>query len=125
MFSDSLWHKCAAAWILGLSALLAVSMAVGCASGTGYGGGGGGGGGTPSLAAAVASTGKFSAGEQGASYTITVSNTGTAATSGTVTVADPPTGFMVTAMSGPLWTCTLAATTCTNSYSLPPGQSFA
>jgi hypothetical protein len=123
MFSDSLWHRCAAAWILGLSALLAVSMAVGCASGTSYGGGGGGG--TPSLAAAVASTGKFSTGEQGASYTITVSNTGTAATSGTVTVADPPTGFTVTAISGPLWTCTLATTTCTNSYSLPPGQSFA
>jgi len=97
-------------------------MAAGCTSGKGsYGGGGG----SPSLGAAVASQGSFSSGEQGASYTITVSNTGTAATTGTVTVVDPPTGFTVTAISGgATWTCTLATTTCTYSNSVGAGQSF-
>jgi hypothetical protein len=122
MFSDSLWRRGVTSQILGISALIAVTIGVGCGSGTSYGGGGGGGG-TPSLTAAVESLGSFSSGEQNASYTITVSNTGTAATSGTVTVADPPTGFMVTGISGPLWSCNLA-TTCTNSNSLAPGQSF-
>lgn len=123
MFSNSLWRRNSASLLVGIFAFVAVSIAVGCASGTGYGGGGGGGG-TPSLAAAVASLGSFSSGKQGASYTIIVSNTGTAATSGTVTVADPPTGFKVTAMSGTNWTCTLATTTCTYSISVGAGQSF-
>jgi hypothetical protein len=84
----------------------------------------GGGGGAASLAAIVVSTGNFSSGEQGATYSITVSNTGTAATSGTVTVADPPTGFTVTAIGGPLWTCTLSTLICTNGNPLAAGQSF-
>src|SRR5579864_8521177 len=123
MFGDLLRRRNAASLLVGIFALIAVTIAGGCASGTGYGGGGGGGG-TPSLAAAVASLGNFSSGKQGASYTIIVSNTGTAATSGTVTVADPPTGFKVTAMSGTNWTCTLATTTCTYSISVGAEQSF-
>jgi hypothetical protein len=115
MFSDSLWRRNAATLLVGISALIAG----GCATGNG-----GGGGGSPSLAATVAGLGNFSSGEQGAIYTITISNTGTAATNGTVTVADPPTGFTVTEIGGPLWTCTLATTTCTNSNSLAAGQSF-
>jgi uncharacterized repeat protein (TIGR01451 family) len=88
--------------------------------------GGGGGGGTPALQAAVSSqpSGNFSSGEQGASYTITVKNSGTAATSGTVTVVDPPTGFTVVTISGTGWTCTVTTVTCTNSTSLGAGQSF-
>jgi hypothetical protein len=109
--------------VLGISALIAALVAVGCGSGSSYGGGGGGGG-SPSLGAAVASQGSFSGGEQGAVYTITVSNTGTAATTGTVTVVDPPTGFTITAMSGMNWTCTLATTSCTNGSSVGAGQSF-
>ncbi len=70
------------------------------------------------------SNGNFSSGEQGATYSITVSNTGTGATGGTVTVADPPTGFKVTAIGGPLWTCTLATLICTNGNPLAAGQSF-
>jgi hypothetical protein len=104
----------------GICALIAALLAVGCSTGNSYKGNGG----LPSLGAVVASQGNFSSGEQGASYTIMVSNTGTAATSGTVTVVDPPTGFTVTGMSGPLWACTLATMTCTNSNSLPAGQSF-
>ncbi len=125
MLSQSLYRRTGVSQILGISVLIAVSIAVGCSSGTGYGGGGGGGG-TPSLAATVAGAGTFRSGQQGATYTITVSNTGTAATSGTVTMADPPTGFTATAISGgATWTCTLATTICTNSNSLAAGQSFA
>jgi uncharacterized repeat protein (TIGR01451 family) len=112
--------------IFGISALIAVFLAVGCNSGKGYGGGGGGGG-TPSLFATAAGTGNFSSGQQGATYTITVRNSGTAATSGTVTVADPPTGFTITAMSGPsgsAWTCSVSTTTCTYSSYVTAGQSF-
>src|SRR5579863_2189948 len=79
---------------------------------------------TPALKAAVATQGNFSSGEANASYTITVSNSGNGATTGTVTVADPPTGFTVTAISGTGWTCTLASTTCTRSDSLAAGASF-
>ncbi len=123
MFSESLSRRNVASRILGISALIGAIIAGGCNSGSGYGGGGGG---SPSLAAAVASPGTFSSGEQGASYTITVSNTGTAATSGTVTVADPPTGFTITAMSGAGWTCTLTmpTTTCTYSSLVAAAQSF-
>lgn len=113
--------------ILGISTLFATLVAVGCSSSNGRASGyqgGGGSGALPSLGATVASSGSFSSGEQGAIYTITVSNNGTAATSGTVTVVDPPTGFTVTAMSGSNWTCTLTTTTCTNSTSVIPGQSF-
>ena len=80
---------------------------------------------TPALKAAVATQGNFSSGQTNASYTITVSNTGSGATSGTVTVADPPTGFTITAISGPGWgACTPATPTCTRSDSLAAGQSF-
>jgi uncharacterized repeat protein (TIGR01451 family) len=80
--------------------------------------------GTPALQVVVAGQGKFSSGEQNAKYTIAVTNTGGLATSGTVTVADPPTGFTITAMSGTNWTCTLATTTCTYSISVGAGQGF-
>ena len=81
--------------------------------------------GTPALTAAVASQGNFSSGQTNASYTITVSNKGNGATSGTVTVADPPTGFTITAISGPGWGgCTPVSPTCTRSDSLAAGQSF-
>src|SRR5215472_11966398 len=81
--------------------------------------------GTPALKAVVAAQGNFSSGQTNASYTITVSNTGNGATSGTVTVADPPSGFTITAISGPGWGgCTPASPTCTRSDSLAAGQSF-
>jgi uncharacterized repeat protein (TIGR01451 family) len=121
MFSNSQRRRNFASQILGVSALIAASLVAGCAGGSGYGGGGGG---APSLAAAVASQGNFTSGEQGATYTIIVTNSGTAATTGTVTVSDPPTGFAVTSMSGTNWTCTLATTTCTYSVSVNPGQRF-
>jgi len=81
--------------------------------------------GTPALKAVVAAQGNFSSGQTNASYTISVSNTGNGATSGAVTVADPPTGFAITAISGPGWGgCTPSTPACTRSDSLAAGQSF-
>lgn len=81
--------------------------------------------GTPALKAVVAAQGNFSSGQKNASYTISVSNTGNGATSGTVTVADPPTGFAIAAISGPGWGgCTPATPTCTRSDPVAAGQSF-
>jgi YVTN family beta-propeller protein len=80
---------------------------------------------TPNLTSAVSGMGNITAGQTGASYSITVSNAaGAAATSGTVTVTDPPTNFTVTAISGSGWSCTLATLTCTRSDVLPAGQSY-
>src|SRR5689334_8157722 len=64
--------------------------------------------------------GNFFQGETGGTYTITVANVGTLATTGTVTVVDtlPATGLNATAISGTGWTCTLATLTCTRSDAL-------
>jgi uncharacterized protein (TIGR01370 family) len=96
----------------------------------GCGGGGGGGNvtggttGTPALQAAVSTQGNFTSGEMNATYTITVTNSGSGTTSGTVTLVDPPTGFTVTAISGAGWTCTLSTLTCTRGDSLAAGASY-
>lgn len=105
-----------------LCLISAVILTLGCNSGSSAAGGGTSG--LPVLGASVAAQGTFSSGEQGASYTINVSNTGTAATSGTVTLADPPMGLTVTAMSGANWSCTVSTTTCTYSAAVGTKQSF-
>ena len=106
--------------VLGLACLLPLLLAA-CSGGSS---GNGGHTGTPALTATVTTQGNFSNGEQNATYTIQVTNSGTGATSGTVTVVDPPTGFTVTAISGTNWTCTLATTTCTYGNSVAAGQAF-
>lgn len=59
------------------------------------------------------------------SYSLTVTNNGSADTSGTVTVVDvPPAGLAVTAISGTGWICTLATLTCTRSDVLSPPNSY-
>jgi uncharacterized repeat protein (TIGR01451 family) len=73
--------------------------------------------------------GTFKRNQQGAQWTITVSNSASAGpTTGTVTVVDtlpnianPP---VPTAISGTGWTCTLATLTCTRSDVLAPGASY-
>jgi uncharacterized repeat protein (TIGR01451 family) len=109
-----------------LTALLLFSLYALFSCGGGQNGGNGGGGqsATPSLSVSAVTQGNFSNGQQGATYNIAVSNNGTAATSGTVTVVDPPTGFTVTGITGANWTCTLSTTTCTRSDPLAPGQSY-
>jgi len=117
----------AAAWRLWLKLLLGASL-VSFLSVEGCGGGPSGGPppppAEPQLAAAVSTQGNFSSGETNASYNITVSNSGTGPTSGTVTVVDPPTGFTVSAIAGTGWSCTQATTTCTRSDALAAGMSY-
>lgn len=68
-------------------------------------------------------TGHFTHGQSGATYTVTVSNTGTGHTTGTTTVTDTiPSGLSLVAMLGSGWSC--ASATCTRSDSLPAGSSY-
>jgi len=80
--------------------------------------------GVPDLAIAVAHTGNFTQGSSG-SYVITVTNTGTAASSGTVTVVDTlPAGLAATSISGTGWTADLGNLTCTRSNALAAGTAY-
>jgi uncharacterized repeat protein (TIGR01451 family) len=79
----------------------------------------------PDLTVALSHSGNFTLDQTGAMYSITVSNSGTASTSGTVTVVDTlPAGFTATAMSGAGWNCTVATVTCTRSDVLPAGGAY-
>jgi uncharacterized protein (TIGR03437 family) len=73
----------------------------------------------PDLTVAKTHTGTFSQGQKGATYTITVSNIGLAATSAQVAVVDTlPTGLTAAAISGTGWSCELAVLTCARSDGL-------
>jgi hypothetical protein len=77
------------------------------------------------LRIAKSHSGSFTQGETGATYTITVSNGGTASTSGTVTMTDTlPVGLTSTALAGTGWTCNAGSVTCTRSDALAPGVSY-
>ena len=79
----------------------------------------------PDLTITKSHTGNFAQGQTGATYTITVTNSGGAATSGTVTVTDTlPTGLTATAISGTGWTCTQPAGSCTRSDVLAAAASY-
>ncbi|HKF21440.1 MAG TPA: Ig-like domain repeat protein [Candidatus Angelobacter sp.] len=73
-------------------------------------------------------TDPFSRGQTGATYTITVKNSGAGPTLGTVMVVDTlpnvSNTFVATAMSGTGWSCTLGTLTCTRSDALTPGASY-
>jgi uncharacterized repeat protein (TIGR01451 family) len=73
-------------------------------------------------------SGNFSRGQTGATYTITVTNSGQGPTVGTVTVVDTLPNvvntFVPTALSGTGWSCTLGTLTCTRSDVLLPGASY-
>lgn len=87
--------------------------------------GGSGGGGTPDLIITKTHTGNFTQGQTGATYTITAGNSGTAATTGTVTVVDTlPAGLTATGISGTGWACTLGTLTCTRSDALAIAGSY-
>jgi len=77
------------------------------------------------LTIAKSHTGNFTQGQTGATYSITATNSGSAATSGTVTVTDTlPAGLTATAISGTGWTCVLGTLTCTRSDALAAGSSY-
>jgi uncharacterized repeat protein (TIGR01451 family) len=81
--------------------------------------------GVPDLTVAKTHVGNFSQGQVGATYSITVTNSGTAATSGTVTVTDTlPAGLTATAISGTGWSCVLGTLNCTRSDALAAGSSY-
>jgi uncharacterized repeat protein (TIGR01451 family) len=70
----------------------------------------------PNLTVTSTHTGNFKAGDTADTYTVTVTNSGNAPSSGTVTAVDTlPSGFTATALSGSGWSCTLASLTCTRS----------
>ena len=79
----------------------------------------------PDLTVNKSHSGNFTLGQVGATYSIVVTNSGSATTSGTVTVTDTlPTGLTATGISGPGWSCVLATLTCTRSSTRGPGLSF-
>ena len=81
--------------------------------------------GTPDLTLAKTHTGSFTQGDTGKAYTLTVTNAGTASTSGTVTVTDTlPSGLTATAFSGTGWTTNLSTLTATRSDGLAQGSSY-
>jgi hypothetical protein len=82
----------------------------------------------PDLTITKTHSGTFNRGQQGAQWTITVSNVGFGPTVGTVTMVDtlpnvqnPP---VPTALSGTGWTCTLATLTCTRADALASGSAY-
>ena len=79
----------------------------------------------PDLTIAKSHSGNFTRGQIGATYTILVSNSGAASTSGTVTVSDTvPAGLTATAMTGSGWSCAQPAGPCTRSDLLGAGTSY-
>ncbi|MBA2525848.1 MAG: hypothetical protein H0V18_08715 [Pyrinomonadaceae bacterium] len=70
-------------------------------------------------------SGNFNQGQVGATYSITVTNSGFAPTSGVVTVTDTlPAGLTATAINGTGWTCDLPTLTCTRSDALAVGAGY-
>ena len=81
--------------------------------------------GASDLTAASTHSGNFMQADAGDTYTLTVSNAGTTATSGAVTLTDAlPSGLTATALSGSGWTCNLSTLTATRSDALAAGSSY-
>jgi uncharacterized repeat protein (TIGR01451 family) len=79
----------------------------------------------PDLTIAMSHTGNFVRPQTGATYTITVSNSGGADTSALITVNDNlPAGLTATDFSGLNWNCTLSPLQCTRGDVLFAGTSF-
>ena len=80
---------------------------------------------SPDLVVAKTHAGSFAPGQQGATYTITVTNVGGAASAGTVSVVDNiPAGLTATSIAGTGWSCTQPAGPCTRSDSLAVNARF-
>ena len=81
--------------------------------------------GTPRLKITKTHSGNFTKGQQGATYTVTVTNpaTSTGPTAGKVTVTDTiPAGLTLVSMAGSGWTCT--GNSCNRSDALAVGKSY-
>ena len=79
----------------------------------------------PDLAISLSHPGNFIQGDVGDTYTIIVTNVGTAASSGSVTVTDTlPAGLTALAISGAGWTTNLATLTATRSDAVAAGFAY-
>jgi hypothetical protein len=79
----------------------------------------------PDLAITLAQAASFSQGDVGDAYSINVTNVGSAASSGSVTVtAVPPPGFVITSIGGAGWVADLNTLSCTRSESLGAGAGY-
>jgi uncharacterized repeat protein (TIGR01451 family) len=79
----------------------------------------------PDLTITKTHSGTFLPGDIGRTYTITVTNSGPASSSGTVTVADElPFGLGASALTGAGWNCVLAQLTCSRADVLAGGASY-
>lgn len=79
----------------------------------------------PDLTIAMSHTGQFLQGQIGASYVITVTNSGSGPTAGAVSTTDAlPTGLTATPLSGEGWNCTLTTLSCTRSDALAVSASY-
>lgn len=79
----------------------------------------------PDLAISTTHTGNFAQGDIADTYTLVVTNTGDAASSGTVSVVDAlPADLTAVAISGAGWATDLATLTCTRSDALAAGTSY-
>jgi uncharacterized repeat protein (TIGR01451 family) len=86
------------------------------------------GGPAPDLTISSTHAGNFTQGQTGASYSLTVTNSGSQPTNGAaaVNVTDTlPSGLTPTAIGGTGWSCTLAPLACTRGDVLPAGGSYA
>jgi uncharacterized repeat protein (TIGR01451 family) len=85
--------------------------------------------GVPDLTVTKSHAGSFTQGQNGARYTITVNNVGSAQSAGQVTLTDTlPPGLTASGISGMGWTCPTGTPTnpviCTRSDVLAPGSSY-
>ncbi|HEY2016498.1 MAG TPA: N,N-dimethylformamidase beta subunit family domain-containing protein, partial [Bryobacteraceae bacterium] len=79
----------------------------------------------PVLTISKSHTGNFTPGQTGAAYTLNVTNSGTASSSGTVTVTDTlPGGLTATSIAGSGWICTQPAGPCTRSDVLAAATAY-
>jgi hypothetical protein len=79
----------------------------------------------PDMTIGLSHTGNFAQGQTGAAYVIAVRNSGSAATTNTVSVTTSiPTGLTATAISGTGWTCTQPAGPCSRGDALAAGNSY-
>ncbi len=78
----------------------------------------------PALSITKTHAGSFFKGQTNATYTVTVANTGAAATNAAVTVTETaPSGITLVSMSGSGWNCTVSPT-CTRGDVLAAGNSY-
>ncbi|HVS82829.1 MAG TPA: Calx-beta domain-containing protein [Pyrinomonadaceae bacterium] len=80
---------------------------------------------SPDLTIGKTHVGNFNQGQTGATYTITVTNSGNGPTSGTVSVSDTvPSGLTAIGISGTNWSCIQPAGPCTRSDAKAAGGSY-